>query len=262
MRGLVVTALSALAAARGLAQEDPHAACAHMGWVPRTILERPAPLRSGTGNAHEAVTTSSKEAQALYDQGLNYLHGYVWIEAARSFNAALRQALEAADRELATLPLLAGGIGITRGGVEPHVDTLRGEILLRGETPAEGRALLQQVEQRLRALPGPDAWIQALFRLEAIARMAREVGDWDLADYTARQMLDHDSAYGGSRLAAALVARQRGDAAAAAREFAAAEGYWLDADADLPELAEAQRGTARTSTDRAVGDAGTTCPVA
>ncbi|HEV8253924.1 MAG TPA: hypothetical protein VGQ78_04165 [Vicinamibacteria bacterium] len=121
-----------------------------------------------------------------------------------------RQALEAADRELATLPLLAGGIGLTRGGVEPYVDTLRGEILLRGETPAEGRALLQQVEQRLRALPGPDAWIQALFRLEAIARMARAVGDWDLADYTARQMLDHDSACGDSRLAAALVARQRG----------------------------------------------------
>lgn len=92
--------------------------------------------------------------------------------------------------------------------------------------------------------------------------MAREVGDWDLADCTARQMLDHDSACGGSRLAAALVARQRGDAAAAAREFAAAEGCWLDADADLPELAEARRGTARTSIDRAVGDAGTTCPVA
>jgi tetratricopeptide (TPR) repeat protein len=532
--------LCSLAAAGGLAQEDPHAACSHMGWVPRAILERPAPLRAGTGNAHEAVTTSSKEAQALYDQGLNYLHGYVWIEAARSFNAALRldpglamawvglsrvysglddppaaqqalaraqevgakasererrriavrakqlealadlgnpvkhaeykraiddalavdvddielwllrgnseeptaagrgqrggaastafygealrrsadnaaahhylihsyetigqiplalehgeayarlapaiphshhmwahdlrrvgriddaiaafrradelekayyagegipasldwhhihnldllatsyqhkgqmkkaeetlreaaavpslteyaafsgkafayfllsrgrarealdagaalagakwasaraigqairghallasgrraearEALTAADREMATLPQLVGGIGISRTAVQPYVDTLRGEILLRRDRPAEGRALLQQVEQSLRALPGPDAWIQSLFRLEAIGRTAREVGDWELADYTARQMMDHDSAYGGSRLAAALVARQRGDAAAAAREFGAAEGYWRDADADLPELAEARK---------------------
>ena len=48
-----------------------------MGWVPREILERPVALRSGTGNAHEAVSTSSTEAQALYDQGLNYLHGYL-----------------------------------------------------------------------------------------------------------------------------------------------------------------------------------------
>ena len=31
-----------------------------------------------------------KDAQALYDQGLAYLHSFVWIEAARSFNAALR----------------------------------------------------------------------------------------------------------------------------------------------------------------------------
>src|SRR5687767_2346072 len=65
------------------AQEDPHAACAEVGWVPREILERPVPLRDGTGRAHTPVTTSSKEAQAFHDQGLAYLHSYVWIEAAR-----------------------------------------------------------------------------------------------------------------------------------------------------------------------------------
>ena len=77
-------------AASGAAQDDPHAACASAGWVPREVLERQVPLRSGTGNAHEEVTTTSAEAQAFYDQGLNYLHGYVWIEAGRSFRQALR----------------------------------------------------------------------------------------------------------------------------------------------------------------------------
>ena len=38
----------------------------------------------------------------------------------------------------------------------------------------------------------------ALFRLEAMAHVAREVGDWDLAESMARQMLEHDAAYGGS----------------------------------------------------------------
>src|SRR5262252_8980641 len=52
--------------------------------------ERPVALRSGIGAAHDAVSTSSKEAQAFYDQGLAYLHSYVWLEAARSFNQALR----------------------------------------------------------------------------------------------------------------------------------------------------------------------------
>ncbi|WP_410959851.1 hypothetical protein, partial [Salmonella sp. SAL4356] len=35
-------------------------------------------------------STTSKDAQALYDQGLALLHAYVWVDAARSFNAALK----------------------------------------------------------------------------------------------------------------------------------------------------------------------------
>src|SRR5205823_2260143 len=50
---------------------------------------RPLTLRTGIGVAHDAVSTPSKEAQAFYDQGLAYLHSYVWLEAARSFNQAL-----------------------------------------------------------------------------------------------------------------------------------------------------------------------------
>jgi tetratricopeptide (TPR) repeat protein len=54
------------------------------------IVRRPVPLRPGVGNAHEVVETSSRRAQEFYDQGLAYLHAFVWIEAARSFNEALR----------------------------------------------------------------------------------------------------------------------------------------------------------------------------
>ena len=53
------------------------------------LAHRPVPLRTGIGLAHDAVTTSSTQAQAFYDQGLAYLHSYVWLEAARSFNQAL-----------------------------------------------------------------------------------------------------------------------------------------------------------------------------
>ncbi|HET8648188.1 MAG TPA: hypothetical protein VFO85_22015, partial [Vicinamibacteria bacterium] len=147
-----------------------------------------------------------------------------------------RQSLAAAEREMAAVPTLVGGLAISRGSVLPYVDTLRGEILLR-EGRAEGRDLLKDVQRRLRALPGPDAWIQSLFRLESIARMARDVGDWELAEYTARQMLDHDAAYAGSHLALALVARKRGQAEEATRASAAAARYWRDADADLAERA-------------------------
>src|SRR5688500_11900173 len=67
-----------------------HAASEPVGWIPAEVLQRPVPLRSGIGGIREKVSTSSAEAQAFYDQGLSYLHSYVWIEAARSFHQALR----------------------------------------------------------------------------------------------------------------------------------------------------------------------------
>jgi hypothetical protein len=128
------------------------------------------------------------------------------------------------------------GIGVARAHVQPWVDTLRAELLLRDGERAEGARILDRVAGELRAALGPDAWIQALFRLEALSRLARDVGEWELAAVLARQMLEHDPAYGGSHLAAALVAEHRGDRAAAARSFAAAERCWAEADDDLPEL--------------------------
>ena len=85
----VVVFLVALAL---LCSADVHAqhATHRLAPIPLAIVERPAPIRTGIGRAHDDSSTSSKEAQALYDQGLAYLHSFVWIEAARSFNAALR----------------------------------------------------------------------------------------------------------------------------------------------------------------------------
>lgn len=151
---------------------------------------------------------------------------------------AARRALASAETEMKTVPTLVAGISVGRATVVPYVDALRAEILLREGKTDEGRALMKDVQARLRALPGPDAWTQALFRLEAFARVARDVGDWELAEYTARQMLEHDSAYAGSHFALALVARERGEEALAQREAAEARKYWKDADRDMKELAE------------------------
>ena len=47
-------------------------------------------IRTGIGTIHDDAGTKNAEAQRFYDQGLAYLHNYVWIEAARSFHQALR----------------------------------------------------------------------------------------------------------------------------------------------------------------------------
>src|SRR5580765_1104415 len=88
--GLWLAAAMAAAPA-AWAEDDPSACCVVAPtYVPAAILQRSLPLRTGVGNSHEKVTTTSAEAQAFYDQGLNYLESYVWIEASRSFHQALR----------------------------------------------------------------------------------------------------------------------------------------------------------------------------
>src|SRR5262249_34664632 len=93
----------------------------------------------------------------------------------------------------------------------------------------------------IRAQPGPDAWNGALFELESIAQAARDAGDWELAGYTAQQMLQHDPSYAGSHFAAALAAEHDKDAAAAGREFATAAKLWSGADSNLPEVSRARK---------------------
>jgi tetratricopeptide (TPR) repeat protein len=80
-----------LFASPALAQHESHTTASLVGnFVPKEIVERPVQLRAGVGKLSHPTSTKSAEAQAFYEQGLAYLHSYVWIEAARSFNQALR----------------------------------------------------------------------------------------------------------------------------------------------------------------------------
>lgn len=149
--------------------------------------------------------------------------------------------LAAAQGVLARVPVVALGQNVKRSAVQPYVDELRGELWLATDKKAEGAALLRDVERAYRAVPGPDAWSQALFRLESIGEFARAQGDWELAAFSAEQMMDHDPHYAGSHLAAALVEQHRGNRELARREQAAALAAWPVADAALRGRVESGR---------------------
>ena len=161
-----------------------------------------------------------------------------------------KQMLQHAEKELQQIPEVTPGVIPNRMLVEPWVTSLRGELLFRTTDREQGRTILKNIQQKLRAIPGPDAWTQTLFRLEAIAKTAWEANDWELAEFTADQMMQHDPAFGGSRLALALVLLQKGNSDLAAREFQAARDYWRDADPDLPELDLIARQTAKLTQRR------------
>jgi len=162
------------------------------------------------------------------------LAGQALLWLGRSKEAA--DELKAAQRDLEQVPRVAAGLVPRRAAVEPWVEGLRGELVLRTGRTEEGATVLMGVARAMRATPGPDAWTQALFRLETMARGARDAGAWKLADDLATQMLEHDAAYGGSHLARALVLRHQRDEAGFNREMEAARRYWKDADPQLPEL--------------------------
>ena len=147
-------------------------------------------------------------------------------DGAQSSNAALKALRSApAGQGLAAIPL----------------EALQGEFMLRTAQREKGRSVMERAAQKWRGLPGPDAWTQSLFRIEALARSSRDVGDWATAARMAQLMLEHDANYAGTHFALALVAQHDGNTAMAEREFNLAVKAWANADKDLPELAIATK---------------------
>ncbi|HEX6162271.1 MAG TPA: hypothetical protein VFZ31_02820 [Vicinamibacterales bacterium] len=143
-------------------------------------------------------------------------------DAANSSNAALR-AMRAAQ----------GGQGLA--AIE--LEALQGEFNLRTAQRDKGRAMMESAAKKWRSRPGPDAWTQSLFRLEALARAARDVGDWAFAARMAQLMLEHDPNYAGTHFALGMVSHHNtGTSETTLREFAIAEKAWAGADRDLREL--------------------------
>ena len=189
------------------------------------------------GRYKEAVEAGWAMTKSLYPQAQcvgHVLVGQAFLRTGRI--EAARDELAAAKRDLERVPLVTLNLVPRRAMVEPWVEGLYGELLLKEGKTEEARTVLKSVVQRLRATPGPDAWSQNLFRLESLARSAREAGDWELAEYIATQMLEHDAAYGGSHLAMALVLDHKGDATGATQARATAKQFWSRADRDLGEL--------------------------
>jgi len=142
--------------------------------------------------------------------------------------------LRAAERESESLPPRTAA-------ALPYPTVLRADILLRENQTQEAEALLVEVEKSILAMPGPDAWSSAAFQLETISLRAREAGDWELAGFTARNLMEHNPNYAGGYYAMALVAQHEGNSTRATQLFASAQKLWLKADLDLPELANMPR---------------------
>ncbi len=123
----------------------------------------------------------------------------------------------------------------------PYVEGLRGEIELSAGNNDRAMQIFKVVETSMHTLSGPDAWTETLFWLEYIFGAARKAGAWELADFTAQQMLAQDPHYGGTQYALAVLAEHRGDVPVAQKAFAEAARAWAHADLDFPPLVESRK---------------------
>ena len=182
------------------------------------------------GRAREALDAAN--VLASHRSPVVSAAGHVTAGQARLALGEFKAASEEANTALRLMRASPEGAGL----VATPLLALQGEFFLRTGLKDKARPMLEEAARKARAAPGPDAWTQALFTLEAIARAAREAGDWELAGWAARQMLEHDPNYAGSHYALALVAEHNGDAATARAERALVAKFWQRADAELPEL--------------------------
>ena len=91
-RRLALAAVVVGVAACGEPENDAvRALSPHTPEFTRNAAEFPIRFESRAGTVSQPVTTSSKKAQAWYDQGVAFLYAYHWLFAARSFNAALSE---------------------------------------------------------------------------------------------------------------------------------------------------------------------------
>jgi tetratricopeptide (TPR) repeat protein len=180
--------------------------------------------RGRAKEAQEAAATMAAHRSPIVSAA-----GHVMIGEAQLATGQYKAATDEANAALRLMRSAPMGAGL----VADSLQALQGEFFLRTGQRDKGRAMLEDVARKVRAAPGPDAWTQGVFTLEAIARVAREVGDWSLASSMARQMLEHDPNYGGTHLALALVAEHNGEAEKAAAEFQLAGKYWKNGDPEL-----------------------------
>jgi len=184
----------------------------------------------GRGRYEEALEASRELARSPWPMARLAAHTLAG-EAALGLNRigdahdelglAQQEAQRVPERLLAALPCPAA---------------LQAAILLHENHTQEGETIYVKVEQSAKAMPGPDGWVAAIFVLESIARDARQAGDWQLAQYTAEQMIQHDPYYAGGHFAIGLVAEHAGETEGSREMFAQAEKLWAHGDRDLSEL--------------------------
>jgi len=165
------------------------------------------------GRNQQAMIAAAGLRGSEFAVGRLLAHALAGSASARRANVPQAiQELALAEKEASSLDPAWYGL------VASNMEILRAQVeFLRGER-ARASARLHQEAEHVRALPGSDAWSDALFELRFVAEIAIDAGDWELARFAAQQLLDHAPLYPGTHTLLARLAEHDGNTSAALRE--------------------------------------------
>ena len=155
--------------------------------------EAPVRLIPGLGNVHHPVSTKNKEAQQLFDQGLNFVYGFNHDEARRSFQRAAEL-----DPKLA---MAQWGVALTLGPnynlpVDPEreragYDAVQRAVALKENASEPERAYIDALVVRYSNDPNVDLHALDHAYADAMRKLAaRYPDDLDAATLFAESMMN------------------------------------------------------------------------
>ena len=80
---------------------------------------------------------------------------------------------------------------------------------------------------------GPDPWIESLYFLQLLSNITYSTGNMELAESSAKALLEHDPEFGGGHFAMARVQKRKNNEAAASESMAKAKLAYQDGDGEF-----------------------------
>jgi tetratricopeptide (TPR) repeat protein len=165
------------------------------------------------GETQEAIAQAFQLGESKFGVGRVLAYTLTGSSAARREESA--KALEQlflAEKEAASLD------PVWRNQLDGAMELLRAQAdFLEGKRESAASRLRRRA-LTMRALPGSDAWSDAMFQLRLIAEIAMDYGDWDLARFAAHQLVEQAPFYAGAHSLLARIAEHDGETSGSAHE--------------------------------------------
>jgi tetratricopeptide (TPR) repeat protein len=108
-----------------------------------------------------------------------------------------------------------------------------GLVLQKDPENIEIKEKIETFQKQMLSQTGPDPWIESLYFLQLLSNITYSTGNMELAESSAKALLEHDPEFGGGLYAMARVQKRKNNETAASESMAKAKLAYKDGDEEL-----------------------------